>query len=76
MPMHSPSFRLQGLGVISVAIALIAWARAGHGNSAPPVPLKAATGAPLQAARRWPHSSALTRRRLPATPEAAGTEAR
>jgi hypothetical protein len=34
MPKHSPSFRLQGLGVISVAIAHRLRHVAGHGNSA------------------------------------------
>ena len=45
MPKHSPLFRLQGLGIISVATALIACGTSPGTATAPtPVPLKAEIG--------------------------------
>jgi feruloyl esterase len=74
MPKHSPSFRLQGLGIISVGFALIACGTSPGTATAPtPAPLKAATGAPLQSCAALATQFRFDQTQVTsATPEAAG----
>ena len=72
MPKHSPSLRLQGLGVITVATALIACGTL-PGTAPAPAPLKAATGAPLQNCAALATQFRFDQTQVTsATPEAAG----